>query len=90
VFLSWGHALSDSARITGSVKDYAAAIEKYHRAADIDSADTAALHSCHHTLLSLADISTKSKKERILDKAQAVSRELKRRRSLLMKKQGLL
>jgi tetratricopeptide (TPR) repeat protein len=90
VFLSWGHALSDLARITGSVKDYRAAIEKYDRAAEIDPADTAAHHSCYYTLLSLADISTKSKKQIILDQAKAVSRELKRRGSLLIKKQGLL
>jgi tetratricopeptide (TPR) repeat protein len=35
VFLSWGHALSDLARKTGSAKDYTAAFEKYRRAAEM-------------------------------------------------------
>jgi tetratricopeptide (TPR) repeat protein len=82
VFLSWGHALSDLARITGSAKDYAAAVAKYRRAAEIDPADTAAHHSWYYTLLSLADMSTKSNKDAFLDEAKAVSREQKRRRRL--------
>jgi hypothetical protein len=59
-----------------------AAVEKYRRAAEIDPADTAAHHSWYYTLLSLADMSTKSKKEAFLDQAKAVSREQKRRRRL--------
>ena len=88
VFLSWGHALSDLARITKSAKDYAAAVEKYHRAAEIDPADTAAHHSMYYTLLRLAEMSTKSRKKALLEQAKMVSRELKRRRRLLMKRQN--
>ena len=85
VFLSWGHALSDLGRITGSAKEYAAAVKKYYRAAEIDPRDTGAYHSLYYTLLSLADMSRKPKKEALLEEAQAVSREQKRRRRLLMK-----
>jgi tetratricopeptide (TPR) repeat protein len=51
VFLSWGHALSDLARKTGSAKNYKAAFEKYRRAAEIDPTDTAAHHSWYYALL---------------------------------------
>jgi tetratricopeptide (TPR) repeat protein len=87
-FLSWGHALSDLARTTGSAKHYAAAVEKYLHAAEIDSSDTAAHHSLYYTLLQLAEMSTNSKKKALLARAKAVSRELKRRRKMIMKKQN--
>ena len=74
MFLSWGHALSDLARITGSAKEYAAAVEKYCRAAEIDPTDTAAHHSLYYTLLSLADMSQGSqRKKHSSEQAQSVS-----------------
>ena len=69
VFLSWGHALSDLARKTGSAKDYMAAFEKYRRAAEIDPTDTAAHHSWHYALLELAKRSKGSKKEAFIEQA---------------------
>jgi tetratricopeptide (TPR) repeat protein len=85
VFLSWGHALSDEARKTGSVKAYTAAFQQYRRASEIEPTDTAAHHSWYYGLLELAKKSKGARKKTLLQQANAVSRELQRRRRRLMK-----
>jgi tetratricopeptide (TPR) repeat protein len=85
VFLSWGHALSDLARKTGSAKDYTAAFEKYRRAAEIDPTDTAALHSWYYALLELVKRSKGSKKGALIEQAKSASREQQRRRRRQMR-----
>ena len=85
VFLSWGHALADEARNTGSEKAYTAAFQQYRRASEIEPTDTAAHHSWYYGLLELAKKSKGARKKTLLQQANAVSRELRRRRRRLMK-----
>ncbi len=87
MFLSWGHALSDEARKTGSAKAYTAAFEKYRRASEIRPADTAAHHSWYYGLLELAKRSKGAQKQALLEQAKSVSREQGRRRRQLMRRQ---
>jgi tetratricopeptide (TPR) repeat protein len=88
VFLSWGHALSDLARKTGSAKDYTAAFEKYRRAAEIDPTDTAAHHSWYYALLELVKRSKGSRKEALIEESKAVYREMQRRRRRHLKRRS--
>ena len=78
VYLSWGHALGDMARRTGSAKDYYGA-EKYRRAAELEPSDVAALHSWYYLLLEFANLSKSRRKAALLDQANSVSNEQKRR-----------